>query len=377
MNFNRFVIAIIAFAGASCSPALPVIPDHIRQPPQTQAVSALTPLPTATLYDWWAKVGGDSWGVYLVDPSGENLTRLTEKGEHYRYPQFSPDGQYLAFIRYGQAGALLLHNRQSGEQQVVVQGDGRYGAPVWSPDASRVAFVEHFDERAELLVYDFSTEHLMTLVDWEGTLSSPTWSPDSARLAFSGARDVEESEIYVVNADGSDLIQLTATNGRAGLPSWSPTESSLAYNVFTGDYSHEVRMQMMDAGQPRGAPIVLDSTRYPISRPIWSPDGQFVAVGWPTGGGIIDKDTLARTVVVQSVASYEPRGWSGDGTALLFVSSGCCLMGIDFVRVEEPMIPHVVLGSQLDGTNFWQVDAAWAPDEDLIAFSGLLNPPIP
>ena len=43
------------------------------------------------------------------------------------------------------------------------------------------------------------------------TDASPRWSPDGKRIAFVSERDDGNSEIYVMNADGSFPTNLTAT----------------------------------------------------------------------------------------------------------------------------------------------------------------------
>ena len=55
----------------------------------------------------------------------------------------------------------------------------------------------------------------------------PTWSPDGRRVAFRGGPD-GDSEIWVVNADGTGLAKLTdtpnvdASDRFASQPAWSP-----------------------------------------------------------------------------------------------------------------------------------------------------------
>ncbi|MBI3961561.1 MAG: PD40 domain-containing protein, partial [Deinococcus sp.] len=49
----------------------------------------------------------------------------------------------------------------------------------------------------------------------------PTWSPDGTRLAFSASAD-GQSDLYVVNTDGTDLVQLTNDPFEDRGPAWSP-----------------------------------------------------------------------------------------------------------------------------------------------------------
>jgi Tol biopolymer transport system component len=59
--------------------------------------------------------------------------------------------------------------------------------------------------------------------------SSPSWSPDGGKIAFESDRDGSDSEIYVMNAEGSGVTQLTNNNASDGSPSWSPDGEKIAF----------------------------------------------------------------------------------------------------------------------------------------------------
>ena len=55
------------------------------------------------------------------------------------------------------------------------------------------------------------------------------WSPDGRRIAFTTNRD-GNTELYVMNADGSGQRRLTRTPERfEGNPAWSPDGSRIAF----------------------------------------------------------------------------------------------------------------------------------------------------
>jgi Tol biopolymer transport system component len=49
----------------------------------------------------------------------------------------------------------------------------------------------------------------------------PAWSPDGRRIAFATDHD-GNSEVYVMDADGSNLVRLTNDPGRDSDPAWRP-----------------------------------------------------------------------------------------------------------------------------------------------------------
>ena len=59
----------------------------------------------------------------------------------------------------------------------------------------------------------------------DGRDACPHWCPDGSRIAFSSDR-TGDSELYVMDADGSGQRQLT-TDGGNTCPDWSPDGSRL------------------------------------------------------------------------------------------------------------------------------------------------------
>ena len=63
----------------------------------------------------------------------------------------------------------------------------------------------------------------------KGTIEThryPRWSPDGTKIAFTRYMDRTKSqtssELFLMNADGTDLQRLTHNNVLDGAPSWSP-----------------------------------------------------------------------------------------------------------------------------------------------------------
>ena len=83
-------------------------------------------------------------------------------------------------------------------------------SPVWSPDSRALAYTSYRKGFPDILVsfiYQGKLEYPTQGTDRNHNFL-PAWSPDGSQLAFVSNRD-GNSEIYVVNADGSNVRRLT------------------------------------------------------------------------------------------------------------------------------------------------------------------------
>ena len=231
-------------------------------------------------------------------------------------PDWSPDGSRLLFTRYGAVGSDVESHRL-----FVVASDGTGLTPL-SPDVSA---------------------HGLFIVGFDG---QGAFSPDGKRIAFSyahgkvgpgaaGSDQIKFSDIWVMDADGSNRRQVThspAYAGDAGGVAWSPDGRRLVYarsnllasspaggrGLFTVnvDGSHERRLTPSRLGA-NGTPDWSPVTNRIVFRAVVNEEsgvGNFFTIK-PDGTSLTQVTHFVGTTISHKV------GFSPDGKQIVFAKA--------------------------------------------------------
>ena len=86
-------------------------------------------------------------------------------------------------------------------------------APAWSPDGTRIAFSSERDGNSDIYVMNPDGSNKVRLTEHAAIDTDPAWSPAGTRIAFTSNRESFPA-IWVMNADGTGATRLTSNNLR-------------------------------------------------------------------------------------------------------------------------------------------------------------------
>ncbi len=312
MRLNKSVTTrvtlVLMLAGIMLSGLHATVQEHVVAGSSTNTGAHQPPLRSLSPFRSAADNGGKivfsaDGEIYIMNADGSQQTRLTDGDPNVEdcQPALSPDGTRIAFNsnRSGGNYNIYVMDVDGTHVQKLTNATAPESSPAWSPDGSRIAYVLGHDLTvdggayfsscgSEIYVVDADGSNRVNLTEGAGG-SDPAWSPDGNQIAFSSYR-TGNYEIFVMDRDGKGVKQLTFSESAEGDPAWSPDGKLIAYGgdytLYSGEdcgFIHTGRDPSAGRGSNvyvmtvDGAHQVRLTTAAGSSDPVWSPSGTRIA----------------------------------------------------------------------------------------------------
>ena len=194
-----------------------------------------------------------------MNADGSGKTRLTDNSADDKTPIWSPDGRRIAFTsnRDGNFEIYVMNADGSGQTRLTdnpavdrypswTQGTPTPAATTVAQTHSRIVFSSNRDGNSEIYVMNADGSGQTRLTISPGDDTEPNWSPDRRRIVFSSNRD-GNWEIYVMNADGTEQTRLTDNPAADKGPSWSPDGGRIAFMSWRDGLDAGIEIYVMNA----------------------------------------------------------------------------------------------------------------------------------
>jgi Tol biopolymer transport system component len=220
-----------------------------------------------------AAVGGNL-DIWTMNPDGSGQVDLTNAAGADFWPAWSPDGAKIAFTRDSTGKFQIYVMNANGTSQTNVSKNGfKDFQPDWSPDGTKIVFASMRDStnpsKSQIYVMPAMGGPATRLTHNAFSDQEPKWC--GSKIVFQSTRD-GNFEIYVMNQDGTGQTNISNNpptvpgTGSDDWPHWSPDCSKVVFASHRVTDNSEIYVMNPDGSGV--TQLTHDATRF-SSEPAW------------------------------------------------------------------------------------------------------------
>ena len=249
--------------------------------------------------------------LVIMDQTGGNVVQITTDADasitqsetssplvsSYEFPVWSPDASQIAFVertaqrtttsRVIELGADTV-TVERGEQSITVQQSEAGSSARSAPNTVSVerqpsrVIIESSTGGATIAsaIYVARTDGKTPLLELYnlngGALGYLDWAPDSSQLAFLSQVQRGETDLNVVPKDAGK--PRTVLSGVSAAWNWRPDGKALVARVDTSTTGNTSNLALWDAQSGRPATSFAQGVQLPFDAPAYSPDGNSILI---------------------------------------------------------------------------------------------------
>ena len=163
---------------------------------------------------------------------------------------------------------------------------------MYSPDGRQIVFHATAEgaSATDLYLMNADGTNVRRLTTHPDSDTTPTWSPSGAQIAFTSDR-TGRPQIYIMNVDGSGLRRLPIPDAEADRATWAPAPfNEIAYAARTSASGFDIRIFDVASGDIRQITFGEGSNESPS----YAPNGRHLAFTSTRRGGRRQIFTIGR-----------------------------------------------------------------------------------
>ncbi len=200
--------------------------------------------------------------IWLMGSGGGDQRNISPDGMCAAYPNFSPNGRSLVYVRYpdttctGDPDIWTVRRNGTDAAQLTNTPGQRELLPSYSPNGAKIVFSSHTGTPGTFAVYTMNANgsgRTRITPKWLDA-SLPDWSPDGSKIVFASNGSQPGSNIWTIDPDGQNLHRVLPkpVGYDNTAPKWSPDGKQILFaSNRSGDQLDLYSVRLSNGAQRR------------------------------------------------------------------------------------------------------------------------------